>query len=73
MQDKLLIVSLVIALGIGLSLAAAGSGILGTFFGVFVGILTGYVLIIALTHFCCHLLPKFGVGSARDEESTARQ
>ncbi len=72
MQNKLLIISLFLALGIGVSLAAAGSGLLGGFFGVFVGILAGYVLIIALTHFCCHLLPKFGIGTApRDEEKEA--
>ena len=72
MQNRLLVISLLLALGIGVSLASAGSGLLGGFFGVFVGILAGYVLIIALTHLFCLLLPKLGVGTdPRTEESKA--
>jgi len=63
MQNRLLIISLLLAVGIGASLACAGSGLLGGFFGVFLGIFIGYTLIIALTHFFCLLLPKLGVGT----------
>ena len=63
MQNRLLVISLLLALGIGASLACAGSGLLGGFFGVFFGIFVGYTLIIALSHIVCLLLPKLGVGT----------
>ena len=70
MQNRLLIVALLLAIGIGASLACKGSGLLGGFFGVFLGIFIGYVLIIALTHFFCILLPKLGVGVDRQNEES---
>jgi hypothetical protein len=63
MQNRLIIISLLFALGIGASLACKGSGLLGGFFGVFLGIFIGYTLIIALTHVFCLLLPRLGVGT----------
>ena len=73
MQNRLLIIALLSALGIGVSLACAGSGLLGGFFGVFLGISIGYTLLIALSHFVCLVLPKFGIGTdPRNEEERAR-
>ena len=63
MQNRLLIISLLLSLGIGASLACKGSGLLGGFFGVFLGVFVGYALIIALTHVFCLLLPRMGVGA----------
>ena len=69
MQNRLLIIALLAALGLGVSLASAGSGLLGGFFGVFLGVFVGYTLIIALSHFVCLVLPRFGVGTdPRNEE-----
>jgi len=69
MQNRLLIISLILAVGIGASLACAGSGPLCGFVGVFLGVFIGYSLIIALTHFFCLLLPRLGVGTDhRNEE-----
>jgi len=63
MQNRLLLISLLLSIGIGVSLAAAGSGMLGGFFGVFVGIFIGYALIIPLAHIVC-LIPKLRIGTA---------
>lgn len=73
MQNRLLVIALLLALGIGASLACKGSGLLGGFFGVFLGIFVGYALIIALTHFFCLLLPKFGIGTDPRREEAQKQ
>jgi len=62
MQDRLLIIALLVALGFGITLASEGSGLIGGFFGVFLGCFVGYSLIIALSHIVCLLLPKLGIG-----------
>jgi hypothetical protein len=73
MQNRLLIIALLSALGMGVSFASAGSGLLGGFFGVFLGVFVGYTLLIALTHFFCLVLPKFGIGTdPRNEEEPTR-
>jgi hypothetical protein len=70
MQDRILIITLLLSLGIGISLACAGSGMLGGFFGVFLGIFIGYALIIPLSHVVCLLLPWFGIGTDPRREET---
>jgi hypothetical protein len=69
MQDRLLIISLLLAAGIGASLACHGSGMLGGAFGVFVGCFVGYSLIIAFSHIVYYILPRLGIGhDSRTEE-----
>ena len=68
MQNRLLIIALLLSLGIGASLACKGSGLLGGFFGVFLGIFIGFGLIIPLAHIVCLLLPKFGIGADPSRE-----
>ena len=69
MQDRLLIIALLIAAGIGAALVCQGSGLLGGVFGVFLGCFVGYSLIIAFSHIVYLLLPKMGVGhDSRVEE-----
>ncbi len=63
MYRWLLIITLLIAWGIGATLACAGNGNLSGFGGVFLRVFIGYALIIAISHFICLLLPKFGIGS----------
>ena len=70
MQNRIIIISLLLALGIGASLACKGSGLLGGFFGVFLGVFVGYALIIALTHVFCLLLPRMGIGTDPRREET---
>jgi hypothetical protein len=66
MKDWRFVIALAGAWGLGISVACLGSDILGSFFGVFVGVFTSFTLIIALSHVLCLLLPKMGIGSARD-------
>ena len=68
MKDWRFVITLFIAWGIGISIACMGSSILGSFFGVFVGVFTAFTLIIACSHTLCLLLPKMGIGSARNSE-----
>ena len=63
MQQWRFLISLAVAWGIGVSIACAGGDILGSFFGVFVGLFTCFTLIVALSHLLMRLLPKFGFDS----------
>ena len=68
MKDLRFVIVLFVAWGIGIYIACAGSSILGSFFGVFVGVFTAFTLIIACSHTLCLLLPKMGIGAARDSK-----
>ena len=69
MLDRLLIIALLLAVGIGATLACHGSGMLGGAFGVFLGCFVGYSLIIAFSHIVYFVLPRVGIGhDSRVEE-----
>lgn len=58
----LAVFALLIAWGVGATIFCDQNGMLNGFCGVFLRVLSGYALIIGLTHFILLLLPKCGIG-----------